>query len=76
MLIALLAMYVWAGATTAMAMVQFREIRKQVNDLMPDEKKLENGALPDPELATIIAMIAIWPIMLPLWIAARTRHAA
>ena len=76
MFVALLAMYLWAGATTAMAMVQFREIRRQVKDLMPNEEKLDHSALTNPEPTTVIAMVAVWPIFLPLWLAARIRDAA
>ena len=68
MIFVLLATYIWAGATTAMASVLFREIRILVNELESQEGISQGNAFPRPGLATIITTALIWPAVLPIWL--------
>ena len=80
MLLAILVMYVWAGATTAMAVVQFAEIRQQACKMLPDDdelrRKVERSVTGEPpRFLTIVVILTLWPLMLPAWIVARIRDA-
>ena len=75
MFVALLVMYVWAGATAAMAMLQFAEILQEVNKLLPEEERVKRCIKGSPSFITIITIMTFWPLVLPGWIAARIRNA-
>ena len=80
MLAAILLVYAWAGATTAMAVVQFAEIRRESCGLLPEDDELrrsiEDSVVAKPGLVTIMVIVTIWPVVLPAWIVARIRSAA
>ncbi len=64
MLVMLIAMYLWAGATVAFALWMFETIGQAMNGLLPEEKHLKK-LRGNP--GVMVILFAVWPIVLPMW---------
>lgn len=70
----LLMMYVWAGITTVYGLWQIEEIGEAINGLLATDgvAKIKRNLKGNP--FAITAVIAIWPVVAPMWAWHSMRH--
>jgi len=59
--------WLYAGATTAAALLQIETIGESLNHLLPDDKKVVNNLKGKPKTILFVVFI-FWPASLPLWL--------
>lgn len=63
----ILVMYVWAGLTTACALRQFNDVKLAMDEALPFKESI---AIVRYSVGVLLTFAAVWPIALPIWLAA------
>lgn len=59
--------WLYAGATTAAALLQIETVGQSINEMLPDEKKMAVNLKGRPKLILFVVVI-FWPASLLLWL--------
>lgn len=63
----ILALYLWAGATTALALRMFNDVKVSMDEALPFRDSLASVRY---SVGVLLTFILIWPLVLPVWTAA------
>ena len=63
----ILAMYLWAGATTAMALRMFNDVKVAMDEALPFTESVASVRY---SVGVLLTFMMAWPLVLPVWTAA------
>lgn len=66
MIVALIVVYSWAGASVLFALWQIETIGQAMNGLLPEEKQFKTYLCNKPVVMAIVFLA--WPMALPIWV--------